>query len=520
MGKGYSFMYSAKPEVFAQAPKSVQRKPASPAVVKPKLVLAIIVDQFRYDYVLRFGSDYKEGIQQLLVKGAVFTNARYNHFPTFTSVGHAAFLTGAFPSITGIVGNQWYDRSSGKVVRSTSDDSVQLLGGTGGTGSSPRNLLVSTVGDEMKMSNPRQSRVIGISIKDYSAILATGHTADGAYWFDGRSGDFVSSTHYFPDLPEWVKKFNAGRPADRYKGAEWGGNRLPVEIGTKLYATIPGSPFGNSMIEEMAEAAVNGEKLGQHTSPDLLFLSFSSNDYVGHQYGPDSPQVREISISTDLLLGKLFRFLDSHLGMSNVLVVFAADHGIGPMPEANAARKMPGEFLDFAPMRDAVQKALTGKFGEGRWIAATPEEAIYLNWDLIKSRKLTLSEVYREAEQALIAMPHVFRVYTRDRLLSGYAMSDQLGRRVMNSFSASRGADLYVVLDPYYLFGRISANHGTPHGYDTHVPVIFMGPGIKAGRYHASIEINDIAPTLATILGIEIPSGSEGRILSEIFAAP
>ena len=506
-------------EVFAQAPKAVQKKSPSSTAIKPKLVVAIIVDQFRYDYLLRFAGEYKEGIRQLLSKGAVFTNARYNHFPTFTAVGHAAFLTGAFPSATGIVGNQWYDRFSGKIIRSASDDSVQLLG-VAGPGSSPRNLLASSVGDELKMAGSGQSRVIGISIKDYSAILASGHAADGAFWYDGRNGHFVSSTYYFPDLPSWVKEFNARRPADRFKGAEWGGNKLPAEANSQFYASLPGSPFGNDLVEEMAEAAVRGEMLGRHAFADLLFLSFSSNDYVGHQYGPDAPQVREITRETDRLLGRLFKFLDQQIGMANVLVVFAADHGIGPTAETNAARRMPGGRVGFAAMRDTIQKALSGKYGEGKWIASTPEEAIYLNWDLIKSKKLTLAEVTQEAEQALVAMPHVFRVYTRERLLNGFSMNDQLGRRVMNSFSPTRGADLYVILDPYYLFGSFIANHGTPHGYDTHVPLVFMGPGIAAGKYHASVEINDVAPTLSTILGIEIPSNSEGRILSEIFAAP
>jgi predicted AlkP superfamily pyrophosphatase or phosphodiesterase len=488
--------------------------------MKPKLVLAIIVDQFRYDYLLRFNNDYKSGVRQLLVNGAVFSNANLEHFPTFTSVGHAAFLTGAYPALSGIVGNSWYDRDSGKTVASASDDSVTLVGGTDRAGSSPHNLLVSTIGDEMKMANQGNCKVVGISLKDYSSILATGHMADGVYWFDSGSGSFVSSTYYVSELPEWVRAFNAKRPADRYRGAEWLDTKLPGEANSRLYGMLQYTPYGNDLIEEMAEEVIKAEKLGHHSQPDLLMISFSSNDYVGHQHGPDSPQVRGIATATDEMLGKLFKFVDSHVGMKNVTVVFSADHGVAPLPEVNLERKMPGGRLSFAPIRDAIEKSLEQEFGAGKWIAGTPEESIYLNWDLIKEKKLAREEVARVAAQAALAAPHVFRVYTRDQLLNGYAMEDPIGQCLMRSYSARRSADLYILMEPYYIFGKLSTTHGSAFGYDTHVPVIFMGPGIKAGKYHSSIAINDIAPTLATILEVEIPSGSEGRILSEMFSVP
>ncbi len=503
-------------ELMAQSRGNIGK--AGKAVeVRPRLVVAIIADQFRYDYLLRFGSEYKEGLKQLLTQGASFTNARYEHFPTFTSVGHSTFLTGAFPSSSGIIGNSWYDRESGKVVPAASDGSVQQVGGAGGAGSSPRNLLVSTVGDEIKMAGPGRNRVLGISLKDYSGILASGHAADAVYWFDTRSGNFVTSTYYVSELPQWVKEFNAARPADRFKGKQWQETKLPAEPGQRLYGTLEFTPFGNELVEQMAEAAVKAEQLGRDDDTDLLVLSFSSNDYVGHSHGPDSAQVREVSVATDRIFGKLFRFLDSQVGMAKVMVVFAADHGVAPSPDVNAQRKMPGGRLSFGPIRTAVLKALQEKFGEGNWISGAPEEAIYLNWELIRSKKLTEEEVAAAAAEAVLAQPHVFRVYTRAQLLRGLGMEDQVGRCVMNSYSARRGADLVILLDPYYFFGQATTTHGSPFGYDTHVPLIFMGPGIRAGRYHSSARINDVAPTLATILGVEIPSGSEGRILSEIF---
>ena len=262
---------------------------AAAASRPPKLVLALAVDQFRYDYLTRFRADYHAGFSRLLTRGAVFTNAHYEHFPTVTAIGHSTFLTGATPAMSGIVGNDWFDRESGKNVTSVSDDSVKLLGGGDARGSSPRRLLVSTVGDELKIAGGNQPKVIGISLKDRSAILPAGHMADGAYWFDAKSGNFVSSTYYFDELPAWVRDFNAARPADRFKGAVWAGRKYPDEIGEKLYESLPESPFSNELIEALAERAVKAEKLGARGVTDLLAVSFSANDYIGHDVGRMRP---------------------------------------------------------------------------------------------------------------------------------------------------------------------------------------------------------------------------------------
>jgi predicted AlkP superfamily pyrophosphatase or phosphodiesterase len=504
-------------EVYAQS-----SSPSKTAAVqlKPKLVVAIVLDQFRYDYLLRFKKEYNAGLHRLLTKGAVFANARYDHFPLFTSVGHAALLTGAYPSINGIIGNQWYDRESRKVVGSASDNSVTTVGSIGRTGSSPRNLKVSTLGDEIKIADS-QAKVFGISIKDYAAILSTGHMANGVYWFDTGTGNFVTSSYYVSELPAWVKEFNAKKPADRYKGMDWLGNKMPSSSDAKLYGSILSSPFGSELIEELAEKAIESEQLGRDSISDLLMLSFSSNDYVGHRYGPDSPQVRDMCLKTDKLLEKLFRFLDARIGLSNVTVMLAADHGVAPLPEVNAERKMPGGRLPFSSIREAAQQGLTAKFGEGKWIESVSEDNdIYLNWDLIKSKKLTKEEVAQEAATIIHAIPHVFRAYTREQLMNGMSIQDQVGRRLLHSYSPQRGPDLYVLLDPYYIPNTTQATHGTAFGYDTHVPLIFMGPRIKAGDYYSTVVINDVAPTLSAILGIETPSGAEGRILSEMFIAP
>jgi len=259
----------------------------SAAPKKPKLVVAIVIDQFRYDYLTRYRSDYHGGFDLLLSKGAVFTNARYQQFPTVTAVGHSIFLSGAMPSLSGIVANAWYDREAGIEVTSVSDPQTSLVGGLPGVGSSPRRMLVDTVGDELKIADNNQSRVIGISLKDRAAILPAGHMANAAYWFDSKSGNFVSSTYYFDEAPAWVKEANAARPADHYARQAWLGHEMPQP--GQLYSAIEATPYGNEIVEAFAERALAAEQLGQRGVTDLLAVSFSSNDYVGHAYGPDSP---------------------------------------------------------------------------------------------------------------------------------------------------------------------------------------------------------------------------------------
>jgi arylsulfatase A-like enzyme len=484
------------------------------APTHPKLVLAIAVDQFRYDYLTRFRADYSGGFKTLLTQGAVFTNARYEHVPTVTAIGHSTFLSGATPSMSGIIGNDWYDRASGKKVTSVTDASVQLLGGSENpTGSSPRRMLVSTLGDEMKIVDPR-TRVIGVSLKDRSAILPAGHMANGAYWFDNNSGSFVSSTYYFPDLPDWVKAFNASHPADRYAGKQWNAKTF-VAAGPKLYASLPASPWGNELIEEFAERAMQSEQMGRGPQTDLLAVSFSSNDYVGHAVGPDDPAVRDMATRTDKLIAKLFAFIDQQVGMRNVVVVLTADHGVAPVPEVNQKRKMPGGRLAGDP-GDVVQQVLTAKYGEAKWVAGTMEYGVYLDWKVIDEKKLNRREVAEVATDAVRALPHIFRAFTYDALLHGEIPHDFVGERVTNGFYPQRSADVFYLPEPYWLSGKTGTTHGTPFGYDTHVPVIFMGPGIKAGIYNEAIRPNDIAPTLATLLSVETPSGSVGRALAEI----
>ena len=506
---------------------------------QPKLVVAIVVDQFRYDYLTRFRGSYHGGLDMLLTKGADFTNAYYRQSPTVTAVGHSIFLSGAMPSVSGMVGNTWYDREEGKVVTSVCDWNEQVVGGrqfpkgakcTDSDPASPRRLLVSTLGDELKNAS-EGPKVFGVSIKPRGAVLPAGHRANGAFWFDDATGNFVTSTYYMKDLPDWAKAFNDQKLAAKYAQQKWDGfdnwDFQPDPASATPYSKLPASPWGNELIERFAEQIITAERLGQRGATDLLTVSFSSNDYVGHRVGPDAPEVKDMSIRTDQLLAKLFRLIDQKVGLQNVIIVLTADHGVAPVPSADEEtrkqRHMPGEYV-YVDAEDVVNAALTKAFGEAEWIIpGVSDVSLYLNrktldeFKTADGRRLDRHEVYRVARQALLSVPqlHLARVYSYDQLEVGVT-GDEVAQAEDFGFFPGRSGDLNLVYDPYFVLGTSGTSHFSVWGYDRHVPLLFYGPGIKPGRYNQIVSINDAVPTLATMLDIETPSGSSGRVLTEI----
>ena len=493
-----------------------------------RLVLLITVDQFRYDYLTRFRSEYTAGIKRLLTEGAVFTNANLEHYPTVTAVGHATMLSGATPSVSGIIGNDWFDRETGASVSSVADPTVKAIGAPNSAAASPRRLLVSTVGDEMKMASraakdaPEAPRVFGVSLKDRSAILPVGRGANAAYWWDTATGSFVTSTYYTPAVPEWVQSFNARKLGDARAGAAWTAladpsiefRKIP-EAGSALYNAVYASPFGNELLADFALDLVSHEKLGTRNATDLLSVSFSSNDSVGHTHGPDSPQVRDISVRTDRTIGRLLDQIDRIVGRQRTLVAFTTDHGVAPVPETLTARGLPGGRMTTRALFDPIQQALTARFGEGRWLMATAGSSPYLNYELIEKLNLDVADVRAVAAAAATKVPHVVRVYTRDQLLRGDVPNDRIGSRVLRGFNPQRSGDLEILLEPYWMRQATGTTHGTPYNYDAHIPLILMGRRVRAGEYSDDVALNDLAPTLATLLGVEIPAGSVGRVLTE-----
>jgi predicted AlkP superfamily pyrophosphatase or phosphodiesterase len=508
------------------------RAQARGAVATPdvKLVLLVAVDQYRYDYLTRFRGQFTGGLAQMLARGATFTQAYLDHYPTVTAVGHATMLTGAKPAVSGIIGNDWFDRGLGASVTSVSDPATQLVGGVG-TGSSPHRLLVSTLGDEMKNAAgdraPEQApKVFGLSLKDRSAVLPAGHRGDGAYWYDTKTGSFVTSTYYRPEPHPWVAAFNARKQADGYAGVRWEfldpatgpGRGMPATPGPQLYNAVFGSPFGNDLLRDFALAGLEAERLGQRGVTDVLSVSFSSNDSVGHTFGPDSPEVRDIAIRVDRVIGDLLARVEALVGLEKTIVVFTTDHGVAPVPEVQQQRRLPGGRMKADELFGPISAALTAKFGEGKWILATAGTSPYLNHALIAEKGLDPAEVRRVAAAAAAGVPHVARVYTREQLLAGAVLPDVVGRRIAQSYHLQRSGDLELVLDPYWLRSTAGTTHGTPYSYDAHIPLLLMGPGIRPGAYHGTAALNDVAPTLAAMLGVENPSGADGRVLTEALA--
>ena len=384
---------------FLLSSASFAQRTPPPVKKHPRLVLLIAVDQFRYDYLERFGDLFvQNGLRRMLREGASWTQSNYDHMPTYTAPGHGTMMSGAHPAETGIIGNEWLDRASGKRVTSVSDETVKLLGGKpNDPASSPSRLMTSTVGDELRLATNDRAKVIGISVKDRSAILPAGRHANAAYWFSTTSGNMVSSTYYFNQLPAWVTSFNATRAADKYFGAKW--ERLLPEdeyvkragpdspsweavssssadtnafphtitgsanaIGPAFYWALDYSPFTNDILVSFAQQAIVNEQLGQDDDTDVLTVSFSANDYVGHRYGPYSHEVMDVTLRTDRQIAALLDFVDARVGLSNTVIAFTADHGVSPIPEHAAALGLGGARLKTADLFTMVNKALSAKY--------------------------------------------------------------------------------------------------------------------------------------------------------------
>jgi hypothetical protein len=523
---------------------------------KPKLIVLVVVDQFRYDYTTRFRTEYRAGLDRMLRDGAVFTNANYQQAPTVTAVGHSIVSTGAMPSVSGIAGNGWFERETGRTVRSVCDYDVAIVGAKPQLHdlrtcedydpASPKRLLVSTIGDEVRATD-QKAKVVGMSLKARSAILPSGRNAQEAFWFDDTVGGFVSSTYYFHDakLPDWVNGFNNRkdggsnrRVVDSYVEAKWPSFPLWDFHGDRTaYDRLAASPWGNELLEDFAESAILNEKLGQRDSTDLLTVSFSSNDYVGHITGPDAPEVEDMCVRTDKLLGKLMAFAEKTVGAGNVLYVLTADHGVAPLPTERQKLKESGNYLYFDP-GDYLNAELRRKYGQAQndWILASVDNTVYFNWKAADEKKLSHSELQKTAANLLLDAAEKFpvariaRVFTRDELMAGVSKNDSIGQAVSRGFNVERGGDIVWIQEPYFVAPGGGADlgghdhkgttHSTPYPYDTHVPMIFYGAGVHAGEYSQSVVPNDIAPTLAAILGVKAPNGSSGSVLKDVLSRP
>ena len=536
---------SSLPFYFTARAQS-QRRTAN-ATKKVRLVVGVVIDQFRYDYLTRFEDQFGEGgFKRLLNGGAVFTNANYIHTPTYTACGHATFMSGATPSMNGIIANEWYDRETSKVVTSVSDNSTKLLGGKeGASGSSPHRLIGSTLGDELKLTTLGKAKVVGVSHKDRSAVLPAGKRPEGAYWYSLDNGNFISSDYYFSDLPGWVKKFNSEQHCNRHFGAKWErllpesayqrslpddvpgekspfGNTFPHivtgnhdKISKEFYDDFEKTPFANDYLLDFAKAAIENEKLGMDDVTDLLTISFSANDLLGHKFGPYSQEVQDMTLRTDRTMANLLSYLDQKVGVGQWVLALTADHGVSPVPEQTQKLGYGGR-VSTKQVTDAIEAALDKQFGEEKWILSFTYGNAYLDEAAAARRKVSMEEVERAASQAVKTVPGVAEGFTHTQLLSGRLPANAIAQSVAKGFFGSRNGNLIVVPRPFYLLASTdAATHGSPYGYDTHVPVLFYGAGIAAGSHQTVSSPADIAPTLAALLKIEIPSNAIGRILTE-----
>jgi predicted AlkP superfamily pyrophosphatase or phosphodiesterase len=539
---------------------------------RPRLVLLIVVDQFRYDYIERFGDLFApNGLRRLLREGASWTQSNYDHMPTYTAPGHGTMMTGAYPAETGIIGNEWLDRATGNRITSVSDDTTRLLGDNPNAfGASPRRLMASTVGDELRLATNDRSKVIGISVKDRSAILPAGRHANAAYWFSVATGNMVSSTYYFKELPAWVTAFNNARSADKYFGAKWerllpeneyirraGPDNPPWENvgvgsdnpsvfphtitggatspGRAFYSDLDYTPFSNELLLSFAQQAITNEQLGQDDDTDVLTVSFSANDYVGHRFGPYSQEAMDVTLRIDRQIAALLDFVQARVGLSNTLIAFTADHGVSPIPEHAAALGLGGARVKLPDLFATINKVISARYNpQGKSPdpsadyllkyndAGTMREHfingyLYFNYDALRRDGVNVEELSHVVVAAALTVPGVARAFSRVQLLRGAtSITDPIERRVLHGFYPARSGDVVLVAEPYkYLGDAIPATHGSPYSYDTHVPTIIMGLGVNPGRYPEAATPADIAPTLSALLRITAPTNVTGRVLIE-----
>lgn len=519
---------------------SAQPLPKTPDE-RPKLVVGIVVDQMRYEYIPRFWSKFgDDGFKRLINNGYSFTNHHFNYFPTYTGPGHAAVYTGTTPSVNGIVGNSWYQRTGKLNMYVVSDTTMQTVGGESDLGQmSPANLLSTTVTDELKQAVPN-SKVIAISIKDRGAVLPAGHWGDGAFWYDDETGHFVSSSWYADVLPDWLQNFNEQGLAEQYSRQTWT-PLLDIEDYTKSnadntpyeatyaqqaepvfphpmegsFSEIKNAPFGNTLTADAAKAAVEGAGLGTDATTDFLAISFSATDYVGHQYGPNSIEVADTYLRLDNTLADLLIYLDEKVGKGNYLVFLTADHGVVDVPASLTDRGLPGGYFDSDAAIDSLQGYLTTKYGQAQWIEDYTNQQVYLNQPVIQEHGVSLEIIQDDAAQFLKQFEGVASTNTAYNLET-QSYSEGLQAMYQRGHYNKRSGDVYIQLAPGWLdrSSKKGTTHGSPYTYDTHVPLIFYGWNIPQGSSAKQTVIPQIAPTISTMLQIEIPNGSDGNILT------
>ncbi len=510
---------------------------------RPKLVVGIVIDQMRYDYLYKYEKYYGEGgFKRLMNEGTDFTFAHYNYVPTYTGPGHASIYTGSVPYYNGIISNDWYDRKTDSFVNCIEDNSVRTIGVATNEGqASPRRLLTTTISDQMKIATNGKSKVYSISLKDRAAILPGGHTPDEVYWYSSETGKFISSTYYTNSLPSWVIKFNEQDIVSNLFKGEWdlllpeedysvsfpdnapweddifseGKTSFPhsfSKVMDKKYDLIRDTPYGNDLLLQFAEALIENEKPGNGDYTDFLAISFSSTDFIGHDYGPNSVEIEDAFIRMDRQLEELFNTLDKNVGKGNYILFLTADHAVSENIGFLKKMNIPAGNFSTHTCRDSLKAFAERKFGTSGIIKNFPNFQIYLNEKIMTEKNLNISEVEEDfGEYLKNELPQIENVFLRHGLRN---ISPQRipGNYILNGFNPERSGDIEFALKPNIL--PLNENYGTTHGaeypYDTHVPLLFYGWDVPVKEINTPVYIVDIAPTICNILGIIEPTGCIG----------
>jgi len=518
-------------------------------VDRPKLVVGIVVDQMRYDFLTRFYDRYGEdGFKRMLREGYNFENAHYNYIPTKTAVGHASIYTGTTGSDHGIIANDWYDKYLKKMIYCVDDFNYEALGTQEiNEQKSPNRLLATTITDELRLSQNMRGKTIAAGLKDRSAVLPGGHTSNGSYWFVGKNdGKFVTSTFYMEKLPDWVNDFNDNGLVEKYMKKKWE-TLYPIKTYTASIADdnpyeelfigeespvfphnlkklskqngnfdlLKESPAGNSLLVEFAKAAIKGEGLGQGKYTDFLALSFSSPDYIGHRYGPDSKEIEDTYLRLDLDIAELISYLDKKIGNGNYTLFLTADHAVAPVPSYLKSLKIPAGYFDHMLFKTYLLDLTQKYYGATDLIENISNYQVFLNRETLQKLHLDAETVSQKLADDIINYEGINKVMTAKTLQNTYFEKGILSY-LQNGYNQKLSGDIMMVPNPSIISKRIAGtNHGSGYSYDTHVPMIFYGKGINVGRSRERVEIIDIAPTMSNLLQISFPNSYSGQVLTE-----
>jgi predicted AlkP superfamily pyrophosphatase or phosphodiesterase len=520
---------------------------------RPKLVVGIVVDQMRWDYLYRYYDRYQSnGFKRLLNEGFSCENTQVDYIPTFTGPGHTCIYTGSVPALHGIAGNDFTIQATGKSMYCTEDTTVQSVGSDSKAGQmSPRNLLVTTVTDELKLATNFRSKVIGIALKDRGGILPAGHTANAAYWFDDKTGNWITSTYYMKQLPQWVKDFNDQKLAENYLKLDWGplypintyiqstpdSNRYEGKFKGMTAPTLPvktsgmykgnlglirSTPYGNTLTLDLAIAAINAEELGQHDVTDFLAISLSSPDYIGHQFGINAVEIEDTYLRLDREMANFLTYLDAKVGKGNYTVFLTADHGAAHNTAFLNDHNIPAGVWDDGVTLKELNKYLEEKYNEKRVVLNLGNYQVNLNYAAIKQDKLDEEAIKLDCIGFLKKLPYIAFVVDMNKAQTA-SIPAQLRDRIVNGYNVKRSGVIQIILDPAWFTGHGSGDsgptgttHGTWNPYDNHIPLVFMGWGIQHGSSTRETHMTDIAPTVAALLHIQAPNGSIGQPISEV----